>query len=192
MSSQGFVLNVGIEKGELLIEESMMGYAMCYRMNGANSSTELKTVIQGKYYRHLEKICGKIIERFEDRNGKLVDLANLLIERKELMSGAQLTVKKMCEEWKGLMMYNCAGMRFNVSGYWNNVFQVYKDRFVEIDGYITEGLRVVKEGCSNGMKRNSGLTKAYAGLVTFNHNLHCCGHIIPTQIQMQNVQKCLK
>ena len=39
--------------------------------------------------------------RFEDRNGKLVDLANSLIERKELMSGAQLSVKKMCEEWKG-------------------------------------------------------------------------------------------
>ena len=51
----------------------MMGYALCYRMKGANSSVELKTVVQGKYYRHLEKICGKIIERFEDRNGKLVD-----------------------------------------------------------------------------------------------------------------------
>ena len=96
MSRQGSVLNVGVEKGELL----MMGYAMFYRMNGANSSAELKTVVQGKHYRHLEKICGKIIERFEDRNGKLVDLANLLIERKELMSGADLTVKKMCEEWK--------------------------------------------------------------------------------------------
>ena len=45
---------------------------------------------------------------------------------------------------------------------------MYKDRFVEIDEYITEGLRIAKEGCSNGMKRNSGLTKAYAGLVTFN------------------------
>ena len=74
-------------------------------MKGANSSAELKTVVQGKYYRHLEKICRKIIERFEDRNGKLVDLANSLIERKELMSGAQLSIKKMCKEWKGLTMY---------------------------------------------------------------------------------------
>ena len=49
MSKQGLVLNVGIEKGELLIEEAMMGYAMCYRMNGANGSAELKTVVQGKY-----------------------------------------------------------------------------------------------------------------------------------------------
>ena len=49
MSRQGSVLNVGIEKGELLMEEAMMGYAMCYRMNGANSSAELKTVVQGKY-----------------------------------------------------------------------------------------------------------------------------------------------
>ena len=78
----------------------MIGYAMYYRINGAKSSAKLKTVVQGKYYGHLEKICRKIIERFEDRNGKLVDLANLLIERKELMSGADLTVKKMCEEWK--------------------------------------------------------------------------------------------
>ena len=45
---------------------------------------------------------------------------------------------------------------------------MYKDRFVEIDGYITEGLKIAKESCSNGMQRNSGLTKAYAGLVTFN------------------------
>ena len=74
-------------------------------MKGANSSAELKTVVQGKYYKHLEKICRKIIERFEDRNGKLVDLANSLIERKELMSGAQLSIKKMCKEWKGLTMY---------------------------------------------------------------------------------------
>ena len=94
MSKPGSVLNVGIDKGELLIEDSMMGYALCYRMKGANSSAELKTVVQGKYYRHLEKICGKIIERFEDRNGKLVDLANSLIERKELMSGVQIKCKE--------------------------------------------------------------------------------------------------
>ena len=91
-------------------------------MNGANSSTELKTVVQGKYYRHLEKICWTIVERFEDRNGKLVELANLLIERKEFMSGAQLNGKKMCNEWKGLMIYNCVGARFNVSGDWDKVF----------------------------------------------------------------------
>ena len=119
-----------------MIEESMMGYALCYRMNGANSSAELKTVVQGKYYKHLEKICKRIIERFEDRNGKLVDLANSLIERKELMSGEQLSVKKMCEEWKGLVKYKCVGTRFNASGDWDNVFQVNKERFVEIDGYI--------------------------------------------------------
>ena len=65
-------------------------------------------------------------------------------------------------------MHNCVGTRFNVSGDWDSVFQVYRDRFVEIDGYITEGLRIAKEGCSNGMKRRSGLTKAYSGLVTFN------------------------
>ena len=123
MNRQGSVLNVGIAKGELLIEDSMMGYALCYRMKGANSSAELKTVVQGKYYRHLEQICGKIIDKFEDRNSKLVDLANSLIERKELMSGAQLSVKKMCEEWKGLTMYKCVGTRFNVSGDWDNVFQ---------------------------------------------------------------------
>ena len=96
MSKQGSVLNVGIGKGELMIEDSMMGDALCYRMKGANSSAELKTVVQGKYYRHLEKICGKIIERFEDRNGKLVDLANSLIERKELMSGVHCAIK--CKE----------------------------------------------------------------------------------------------
>ena len=168
MIRQGSILNVGIEKSELLIDEAMMGYALCYRMNGANSSAELKTVVQGKYYRHLEKICGKIIERFEDKNGKLVDLANSLIERKDLMSGAQLNVKKMCEEWKGLTMYKCVGTRFNVSGDWNNVFQVYKDRFVEIDGYISGGLKLAKESCSRGSKIESGLTKAYAGSVTFN------------------------
>ena len=50
MSRQGSVLNVGIDKGELLIEEAMMGCALCYRMKGANSSAELKTVVQGKYY----------------------------------------------------------------------------------------------------------------------------------------------
>ena len=85
MSRQGSILNLGIEKGELLREESMMGYAISYRMKGANSSAELKTEVQGKYYNHLEKICGKIIERFKDRKGKLVDLANLLIERRELL-----------------------------------------------------------------------------------------------------------
>ena len=168
MIRQGSILNVGIGKSELLIEEAMMGYALCYQMNGANSSAELKMVVQGKYYRHLEKICGKIIERFEDRNGRLVDLANSLIEWKELMSGAQLSAKKMCEEWKGLTMYKCVGMRFNVSGDWDSVFQVYRDRFVEIDGYITEGLKLSKESCSKGLKSKSGLTEAYAGLVTFN------------------------
>ena len=55
-----------------------------------------------------------------------------------------------------------------MSGDWDNVFQVYKDRFVEIDGYIAEGLKLAKESCSQGMMSNSGLTKAYAGLVTFN------------------------
>ena len=49
-----------------------------------------------------------------------------------------------------------------------NVFQVYKDRFVEIEGYIAEGLNKAKEECSKGMNSRSGLTKAYAGLVTFN------------------------
>ena len=84
------------------------------------------------------------------------------------MSGAQLSVKKMCKEWKGLTMYKCVGTRFKVSGDWDNVFQVYKDRFVEIDGYIADGLKKAKEGCSQKMNSNSGLTKAYAGLVTLN------------------------
>ena len=137
-------------------------------MKGANSGAELKTVVQGKYYRHLEKICGKIIERFEDRNSKLVDLANSLKERKELMSGAQLSLKKMCEEWKGLTMFKFVGTRFNVSGDWENVFQVNKDRFVEIDGYIAKGLNKAKEDCSQGMDSRSSLTRVYAGLVTFN------------------------
>ena len=53
-----------------------------------------------------------------------MDLANSLIERKELMSGAKLSVKKMCEEWKSLTLYRCVGTRFNVSGDWDNVFQV--------------------------------------------------------------------
>ena len=48
MSRQGSVLNVGIDKGELLIEEAMKGYALYYRMKGANSSAELKTVVQGE------------------------------------------------------------------------------------------------------------------------------------------------
>ena len=51
------------------MEEAMMGYAMRYRMNGANSSAELKTVVQGKYYRHLEKICGRIIDTVDSRIG---------------------------------------------------------------------------------------------------------------------------
>ena len=84
------------------------------------------------------------------------------------MSGARLSVKKMCKEWKGLTMYKCVGTRFNVSGDWDNVFQVYKDRFVEIDEYIAEGLKLAKESCSQGMISNSGLTRSYAGLVTFN------------------------
>ena len=45
---------------------------------------------------------------------------------------------------------------------------MYKDRFVEIDGYIVEGLNKAKEDCSQGMDSGSGLTRAYAGLVTFN------------------------
>ena len=35
MSRQGSVLNVGIDRGELLIDEVLMGYALCYRMKGA-------------------------------------------------------------------------------------------------------------------------------------------------------------
>ena len=84
------------------------------------------------------------------------------------MSGAQLSVKKMCEEWKVLTLYKCVGTRFNVSGDWDNVFQVYKDRFVEIDDYIIEGLNKAKRVCSQRMSDRSKLTKAYAGLVTFN------------------------
>ena len=55
-----------------------------------------------------------------------------------------------------------------MSGDWENVFQVYKDRFVEIDGYIAKGLNKAKEDCSQGMDSRSSLTRAYAGLVTFN------------------------
>ena len=96
------------------------------------------------------------------------------------MSGAQLIVKKMCEEWKSMSvkkmceegksmtLYRCVGTRFNVSGDWENVFQVYKDRFVEIDRYIVEGLNKAKQDCSQGMSSRSSLTKAYAGLITFN------------------------
>ena len=69
INRQGSILNVGIEKGELMIEEAMMGYSLCYRMNGANSSAELKTVVQGKYYRHLEKKCGRIIDTVDSRIG---------------------------------------------------------------------------------------------------------------------------
>ena len=50
MSNQGSTLNMGVERGTLLIDEAMMGYTMCYRMNRANSSNGLKTVVQGKYY----------------------------------------------------------------------------------------------------------------------------------------------
>ena len=50
MKKQGSVLNVGVDKGELRVEDSLMGYALCYRMMGANSSAELKTVVQGKYH----------------------------------------------------------------------------------------------------------------------------------------------
>ena len=35
-----------------------------------------------------------------------------------------------------------------MSGGLENVFQVYKDRFVEIDGYIAEGLKKAKESCT--------------------------------------------
>ena len=45
-------------------------------------------------------------------------------------------------------MYKCVGTRFNVLGDWDSVFHVYKYRFVEIDGYITEGLKIAKEGWS--------------------------------------------
>ena len=84
------------------------------------------------------------------------------------MSGAQLSVKRCAKNGKELIVYKCVGTKFNVSGDWDNVFQVYKDRFIEIDGYVVEGLKSAKESCSNGVKRSSGWTKAYAGLVTFN------------------------
>ena len=38
----------------------------------------------------------------------------------------------------------------------------------KIDRYIADGLKKAKESCSQGMSSSSGLTKAYAGLVTFN------------------------
>ena len=46
MGKQGSVLNVGIDKGELMVEDSLMGYALCYRMKGTISSAELKPVVQ--------------------------------------------------------------------------------------------------------------------------------------------------
>ena len=45
---------------------------------------------------------------------------------------------------------------------------MYKDRFIEIDEYIVEGLNKAKQDCSQGMSSSSRLTKAYAGLITFN------------------------
>ena len=96
-----------------------MGYTICYRMNGANSSAELKTVVQGKYYNHLEKICGKIIARLEDRNGKLAELANLLIERKEIMSGSQFDRKRICGEWKDLISYVQSRSYRDCQGLWS-------------------------------------------------------------------------
>ena len=168
MSKGESTLHIGVEDGKLLIAESMLGYTLCYRMSGANSSAELKTVVQGKYYNHLEKICGKIIARLEDRNGKLAELANLLIERKEIMSGTQFDRKRICGEWKELMIYPCVGARFNVSGDWENVFTVYRERFVLIDGYISTGLKQARASCEKEAKGQAGLARAYAGLVTFN------------------------
>ena len=46
MGKQGSVLNVGIDKGELMVEDLLMGYALCYRMKGTISSAELKPVVQ--------------------------------------------------------------------------------------------------------------------------------------------------
>ena len=45
---------------------------------------------------------------------------------------------------------------------------MYKNKFIEIDGYITEGLRLARESFNKGAKRKSSLTRAYAELVTFN------------------------
>ena len=67
-----------------------------------------------------------------------------------------------------MTLYKCVGTRFNMSGDWDNVFLVFKDRFVKIDGYVIEGLNKAKQDCSHGMTSRSSLTKAYAGLVTFN------------------------
>ena len=39
------------------------------------------------------------------------------------------------------MIYPCVGVRFNVSGDWENVFTVYKERFVLVDDYISIGLK---------------------------------------------------
>ena len=42
---------------------------------------------------------------------------------------------------------------------------MYKDRFVEIDKYIIEGLNKAKQDCRQGMSSRSILTKAYARLI---------------------------
>ena len=48
MVKQGSILNVGVDKGELIVEDSLMGYALCYRMKGANSSAELNPNPRGQ------------------------------------------------------------------------------------------------------------------------------------------------
>ena len=45
---------------------------------------------------------------------------------------------------------------------------MYRDRFIEIDAYVGEGLNKAKQECSQGKLSRSKLTRAYAGLVTFN------------------------
>ena len=63
------------------------------------------------------------------------------------------------------MIYPCVGARFNGSGDWENIFTVYKERFVLIDGYISTGLKLARASCEKEAKGRTGLARAYAGLV---------------------------
>jgi len=158
-----------VEKGKLELEERPIGYVLCYRTDEGEGKQEFRSILQEKYYNHLEAICGRLIDVWEQRNSKVVEIANVLIERKFLEAGRKMSDNKLCEDVREVKVTGCPGSSVGDKDNWDAVFDTYKEDFLAIDGAVETVLSVLYGNCRGKEKKmDRQSVRAFNMLVSLN------------------------
>ena len=70
-SNKDRVFVIGINGTHLLVSEHLLGYGICSNYSIEDSNSELKKIIQGKFFNHLSTICRHLLVSFTRRSMKL-------------------------------------------------------------------------------------------------------------------------